>query len=193
MLAEPEAGGPRVVAGSASDLTAESRSLRVLEEFRCLLGTLMIELPPLRERLADLPALAETLLRRAAELHPDAGREGPPSLTVEALDVVRSHGWPGNLRELYAVLAGALARSPSGRIEASALPMALRLASQPERAARGERPLPLATILEEAERRLIQLALKQAKGNKTRAAELLGVYKPLLYRRMTALGLAKDE
>src|SRR5262249_20283121 len=61
------AAPPRLIAGSRTDLTAEARSLRFLEEFRCRLSTLVLELPPLRQRLAELPALVERLLERAGE------------------------------------------------------------------------------------------------------------------------------
>ena len=81
------------------------------------------------------------------------------------------------------------------RIDAVHFPGALRSPHRrPDEPAReAERPLPLDQLLEEAERRLIQLALKRAKGKKARAAELLGVWRPRLLRRMIALGLAEAE
>jgi DNA-binding NtrC family response regulator len=193
VLTEPPTTLPRIMAGTTLDLAAAAASLRVLEDFRCLLATLVIELPPLRRRLADLPLLVETLLRQAAARDAAPSQE-PPTLTTEAWDLLRSHGWPGNLRELYAVLACARQRAVAGRIGAAELPASLRLASQAEHSAgaRPERTLPLATILEEVERRLIQMALRRTGGNKTRAAELLEIWKPLLYRRMAALGLSDE-
>jgi DNA-binding NtrC family response regulator len=182
VMTEPTPTTPRLIGGAGSDLSSEARSLRVMEEFRCRLATLTIEVTPLRERLADLPELAEMFLQRALLRNPDETRREPPALTVEALDLLRSYAWPSNLRELFLVLSGALEKATAGRIGPSELPLSVE----------EDRSLPLTTLLEEAERRLIQLALRQAKGNKTKAAELLGIYKPLLYRRMTALGL-KDE
>ena len=71
------------------------------------------------------------------------------------------------------------------------LRLAVRLDRTPEAA--GERPLPLDRLLEQAERRLILLALRRARGNKTRAAELLSIWRPRLLRRMEALGIADTE
>jgi DNA-binding NtrC family response regulator len=89
--------------------------------------------------------------------------------------------------ELYAVLAGAAGRAAGERIDAADLPLFLRVVPKP--AAADERPLPLKELLEGAERRLIELALRRADGNKSRAAELLAVWRPLLLRRMSALGI----
>src|SRR5262245_3450010 len=181
VLAEPPP--TRVIAGSVSDLTTEVRSLRVLEEFRCRLSTLVIELPPLRERLVDLTALAEAFLMRVAD-------PTPVELTREAWDLLRSYSWPGNLEELFAVLVKARSRAVAGRVGPNELPASLRRAAGLDQTPRPrDEALPLETILEEAERRLIQMALQRAGGNKTRAAELLGLWKPRLLRRMAALGL----
>src|SRR5262249_56892196 len=89
--------------------------------------------------------------------------------------------------ELYAVLVGACGRAAGERIDAPDLPLYLRLGPKP--AAAEERPLPLKELLEGAERRLIELALRRAGGNKSRAAALLAVWRPLLLRRMSALGV----
>src|SRR5262249_23256363 len=79
------------------------------------------------------------------------------------------------------------ARAAGERIDPGDLPLYLRLGPKP--AAEAERPLPLKELLEGAERRLIGLALRRAGGNKSRAAELLAVWRPLLPRRMSALGI----
>jgi DNA-binding NtrC family response regulator len=109
------------------------------------------------------------------------------ALTPAAWEVLRAHTWPGNVAELYAVLAGACGRASAERIDAPDLPLHLRMGSKS--AAAEERPLPLKELLEGAERRLIELALRRAGGNKSRAAELLAVWRPLLLRRMSALGI----
>jgi DNA-binding NtrC family response regulator len=163
----------------------------LLEDLACRLGTLVLEVPPLRERRADLPLLVETLLERAN------AEEGPRvvGLTATAWELVRDYSWPGNLRELYAVLASARARANGERIDAADLPSALRVA-QTMRETPGRKPgppLPLDQLLEQAERRLIELALRQAKGKKVRAAELLAIWRQRLVRRMEALGIADVE
>jgi len=185
-----DAAGPRVVAGCAAEPEQEVRSGRLLEELSWALGTLVIRVPPLRRRVADLPGLVGRLLERTNA----AGGGAVTGLTAAAWDVVRAYPWPGNLRELYGVLAGAGARARAGgeRIDAADLPAYVRLAVSLERTPlpAPTRALPLDQLLEQAERRLILLALRLARGNKSRAAELLAIWRPRLHRRMEALGIA---
>jgi DNA-binding NtrC family response regulator len=101
---------------------------------------------------------------------------------------MRSHAWPGNLRELASVLDAAGRHAKSDRIERTDLPFYLRQGSLP-----ADKKLPLDALLEQAERRLISLALKHAKGNRARAAEILGIWRPRLVRRMEHFGLGGSE
>jgi transcriptional regulator with PAS, ATPase and Fis domain len=191
LLTDPPADGPRVIASCSTDPAAEVRAGRLLEELRCALSTLVIEVPPLRQRLADLPRLVERLLDRI----PGQDERRILGLTPAAWDCLRAYPWPGNLRELHAALVSARARGEGERIDAGDLPAYLRLGASPGQAPvpAAERPLPLAQVLEQVERRLIQLALERARGNKSRAAELLSVWRPRLLRRMQALGLGEGE
>jgi transcriptional regulator with PAS, ATPase and Fis domain len=176
-----EAGaGPRLIVGHRADPSEAVRAGRLQPELHCAASTLTIHLPPLRERLADLDGLIELFLgraRRAAEHHV----AGP---NPEAVQILRGHAWPGNLRELYETLRGACARAAGERLEPADLPFALRHAPLP-----AEKKLPLDALLEQAERRLILLALRLARGNKTRAAELLGIWRPRLLRRLEHFGI----
>ncbi|MCI0457738.1 MAG: sigma 54-interacting transcriptional regulator [Gemmataceae bacterium] len=185
-----DAPGPRVIAGCSVDPGQEVQAGRLLEDLHCALGTLVIALPPLRQRLEDLPGLVERLLERV----PAEGDRRSVGLTPAAWDLVRSYAWPGNLRELYTVLQGAWARAQGVQIDATDLPANVRLAVQLERtpAREPERPLALDQVLEQVERRLILLALRHAKGNKSRAAEWLSVWRPRLLRRMEALGITDE-
>jgi transcriptional regulator with PAS, ATPase and Fis domain len=198
LLGDPSAEGPRLIAGCCTDPAAEVRAGRLLEELRCALSTLVIEVPPLRERWADLPRLVERLLEQvpAAEARPPvAGAPGSPGLTPAAWDCLRGYPWPGNVRELRAALVSARAHAAGERIDVADLPAYLRrgasLGQTPDPAV--ERPLSLAQVLEQVERRLIQRALERARGNKSRAAELLSVWRPRLLRRMQALGLSVED
>jgi transcriptional regulator with AAA-type ATPase domain len=179
--------GQRLMAGCSVDLQEEVRNGRLLEELHCALSPLVITLPSVRERQADLPMLVERLLERAS-----AVRESPVKrLTEEAWEVVRAHSWPGNLRELYSVLQAACLRAQGDQIDAGHLPASLRLAVRLDGTptAAAETALPLDQLLEQAERRLIVLALRKAGGNRSRAAELLAIWRPRLLRRMEALGI----
>ncbi len=174
-----EGGGPRFIAG----LRADPDEGGLLVELAHRLATLPIRLPPLRERREDLARLVERLLERAGA----AAGKRVTALTPAAWEVLRAYPWPGNVAELYAVLAGACTRAAGERLDAPDLPLYLRLG--PRGTKEEERPLPLKELLEGAERRLIGLALRRAGGNKSRAAELLAVWRPLLLRRMAALGI----
>jgi DNA-binding NtrC family response regulator len=185
------ANGPRIFAGSTLPLLQAVRSGRLLDELACALSVLVLEVLPLRERWSDLPVLVERLLERAC-----TGREvRVTSLSADAWDVIRGYSWPGNLRELYNVLYAACARAAGDQLRAADLPTELRRAVQREQTSPRpvDRALPLEQLLEEAERRLIQLALQRARGRKARAARLLGIPRPRLWRRMIKLGIVDPE
>lgn len=179
--------GPQVVAGCGSDPAGEIQSGRLLEELYHALAVVTISLPPLRERTDELPRLVEQFLERTNE----DGDRRILGLTPEAWEVVRAYRWPGNLTELLAVLREARLRARGDHIGFSDLPAPLRLAVRLAQTGEAppERPLNLDRILQEAERRLILLALRRARGNRSRAAEILGIWRPRLLRRMEALGL----
>jgi transcriptional regulator with PAS, ATPase and Fis domain len=189
LLADPGPAGPRVLAGSSTDPAEEVRSGRLLEELHCALGTLVLELPPLRRRLAELPWLVERLLAQVAA----ADGRPVPALTPAAWECLRAYPWPGNLAELRAVLTSARAHAGGDTVDAADLPGPVRLAAQlgPAPGPPGEGALPLVQLLEQVERRLIELALRRARGNKSRAAELLALPRWRLLRRMAALGLTE--
>jgi DNA-binding NtrC family response regulator len=129
--------------------------------------------------------LLEYLLPRAREAAQGVVRGVSPA----ALDRLRQHPWPGNLAELYQVLVQACGRAKGEQIEADDLPFYLRGVAAPP-----ESPLPLDDILAKVERRLIELALRLAGDNRSRAAELLSIWRPRLARRLEQLGLeSKDE
>lgn len=181
-------GPARIIAGCGPEPSAEVHSGRLVTDLYCALATVTIELPPLRDRLADLPLLLGQMLERLQE--DDERRvEGP---SAEAWEVLRAYRWPGNLRELLSVLAAARRHSKGAHLEVADLPAPLRLAvglgEMPGPAP--ERSLPLDKLLEEAERKLLLLALRRAQGNKSRAAELLSIWRPRLLRRMEVLGIA---
>jgi hypothetical protein len=189
--ARPTGGGPRLLAGCDGDPGEEVRAGRLLEDLYAELAVLTIHVPPLRERRDELPVLVQRLLARCDE----DGETRVKGLTPEAWEVVRGHSWPGNLRELYGVLAAARRRAKGERIDAADLPAPLRLlrrlAETPGRPS--EKPLPLDELLRKAERRLIELALRRTGGHKTRAAEILSIWRMRLSRRMQALGIDDAE
>jgi DNA-binding NtrC family response regulator len=150
------------------------------------LGTMTIVLPPLAERREDLPLLAQIVLE-------DCNRRSSKQVggfTPEALDRLDAYNWPGNMDELVSVVAAAHKNAQGPEIKPEELPPQIHLAAQaaahPRRA---EEPIRLDEFLERVERELIRRAMAKAKGNKTKAARLLGLTRPRLYRRMVQLGL----
>jgi transcriptional regulator with PAS, ATPase and Fis domain len=189
-LAEDEMHRPRVLASLVGDPAELIQQGRLLHELHCSLATLLIAVPPLRQRLAELPLLVQAIMDHA-------NADGPrrlQGLTPEAWEMVRNYPWPANLRELDTVLRQAYDRAAGDRITAADLPAYVQRSVELEQVAGREplRPLPLKQLLEQVERRLIEMALRRARGKKGRAARLLAIWRPLLLRRMEKLGI-KDE
>jgi DNA-binding NtrC family response regulator len=181
---------PRFIAGSSTPLKEAVQKGNLLEDLACALGTLVLEIPPLRERGADLPALVRQFLERANE----EGEKQVLRLTAGAWEILRGYSWPGNLAELYSVLGSARLRA-EGDIDGKDLPAPLRLQQRVEQtsARPHERLLPLEPLLEEAERRLIRLALQRTGGHQGRAARLLSIKPAKLARRMKDLKIEGRE
>lgn len=178
---------PRLLVGFHGEPRTQVQGGRLLESLYSALAVLRIDVPPLRERLADLPGLVSRFLARAKS----TGEPIVTGLTAETLEALGKYTWPGNLTELFAVLDSACQRAGSS-IKFEDLPASLRLRQRleesPGRAA--EPMVPLDKVLEQVERRLILLALERSRGNRSKAAELLALTRPRLLRRLTALGLA---
>ncbi len=159
------------------------------DDLAAMLSTITIELPPLAKRRDDLPLLAQALLEEQnARSSKQLGGFSP-----EAIDRLCAYNWPGNVAELAQVVAESHARASARLIARDDLPERLRLAA--EAAAhprRKEEPIQLDEFVARIERELIRRALARAKGNKTKAARLLGLNRPRLYRRMVQLGLAEE-
>jgi DNA-binding NtrC family response regulator len=191
LLSGAAAERPRILAGCGADPIEEVRAGRLLDELYSSLAVLTLSLPPLRERMNELSSLVDRFLRRCN----GEGQVQIKGLAADAWEVIRAHKWPGNLRELHIVLAAARRHARTDRITAADLPASLRLQKRMEEtpAPARPRPLPLDALLEEAERRLMELAIRRAGGNKKRAADLLSIPRPRIWRRLKALGLLEEE
>ncbi len=189
--AEHPGTGARLLAGSSVDLREACGEGIVLEPLYYRLSTLTIAVPPLRERREDTFFLVQQVLEKC---NAESGKQ-VTGVHLSAWEILQSHDWPGNLPELIAALTEAHARSKGPEIMAGDFPLRLhtarRLGGIPRPAS--DRPLPLDSLLEETERRLLQLALDQAKGNKSKAAARLAISRARLYRRMQQLGIADVE
>jgi DNA-binding NtrC family response regulator len=145
----------------------------------------------LRERPTDVPLLAQHYLEEANATPHAAGRSG---FTTEALDDLTGYPWPGELAELRDVVRAAVQRSAGRQITAADLPPQIRLAEGAVAYPRPEvQPIMLDEYLAGIEKQVLQRALAAAKQNKTKAAELLGINRARLLRRLAQLGLSTAE
>lgn len=153
------------------------------------LSPLVIEMPPLAERLEDLPLVTQMFVE---EVNARGGRQ-IAGLSPEALDRLALHGWKRNLDELAEVIGVAHSQAQGSLITVADLPDRMRLAADAARHARQPpEPIDLNEHLARLEREMIERALKQARGNKSKAAPLLGLTRASLLRRMAQLGMAES-
>ena len=153
------------------------------------ISTITIEIPPLTERLEDLPVLTQSFLEtKNRGSHKQIG-----SVRREALDLLALYSWPGELDELRAVITTAHRACSSHEISPADLPPIIHHAAQAaSRSPRRAEHIVLDELLVTIEKEAIVRALAQARGNKTEAAELLGMTRPRLYRRLVQLGLVTE-
>jgi DNA-binding NtrC family response regulator len=176
----------RLIATAAAPLLELARRGTFHAELAALLSTVVIELPPLAARREDLPLLAQLFLEDCNA----AGSRQIGGFSQAALDRLDGYAWPGNLDELAQIVSEAHGHAAGREIGEDDLPERLRLSAQAAAHPRRiEETIVLDEYLRRVERELIRRALARSKGNKARAARLLGVTRPRLYRRMLQLGL----
>ena len=167
----------RVIAATNRDLEDEIRRGRFRSDLYYRLNVIALHLPPLRERTEDIPLLAENFLNRIAE-----ERQQPLAhVTQGAMDALLEYDWPGNVRELENALEHAVIVNRTDEIVVSALPARITTPRAPMLV--GDR-LPQNPNLEVIERAYIMWVLQAEGGNKTRAAEALGIDPSTLYRKL---------
>jgi DNA-binding NtrC family response regulator len=156
----------RLVAATNKDLRAEVARGRFREDLFYRLDVVTIHLPPLRERKEDIPLLARHYLLRRGRTISDG-----------AVATLLAHDWPGNVRELFNVLERAVLFDPSGRIESVEIPSA------------AASPAPRGGTLEEIEIAHIRRVLESVQWNVSRAAEILGMSRRSLHRKINQYNL----
>lgn len=149
------------------------------------LNVVPIRVPPLRERIEDIPILVDAFIKKFA------ARNGSmvQSATPEAMSVLMAHPWPGNVRELENVIERAIVLSPGKLIEKNVvLGSALEEAQQNIEQLHADRP-----TLEKLEERYIKLIMGEVKNKKDEAAEILGISRRTLYRKERIYGMVSDD
>ena len=176
----------RVVAATNKNLEDEIERGNFREDLFYRLNVIPFCVPPLRERREDIPLLADHFLREFVTAY---GRK-PKELTPEAYGVLRDYSWPGNVRELKNLIERIVILNPQVRVDARHIPLNSARRAQ-------DRPLDrfgsLQEVREAAEREYILKKLEETSGNVTRTAELLGLERSNLYRKMRTLGIGPKE
>ena len=177
----------RVVAATAQDLDRARTEGRFREELYFQLAVVVLEVPPLRERRDDLPALVE---QYASFL---AARDGLPArrFPAEALQRLQRHAWPGNVRELRNVVQRLLVMGQRGDVSAAEIDAALRgrQPAAPASASAAAFALPLREAREQFERAYLLHRLEEAEGSVGQLARLVGMERTHLYRKLRDLGI----
>ena len=175
----------RIIAATHQDLFYLARQGRFREDLAYRLNVINIPLPPLRERLEDVPLLAAALLEKIAR-----EQDRPtPSLYKTALQALQAYHWPGNVRELENILTQAMVLARGGPIAEDHL--RLQGASPPPPSA-DSAPHPAALALRslnEVEAEHVQRVLDHTGGHKGRSCEILGISRPALDRKIQKFGL----
>ncbi len=171
----------RIVAATNKNLEQLITEKRFREDLFYRLNVVSLHLPPLRDRVEDIPLLAEHFLRKFAEIN-----QKPVSrISPEALEMLSRFGWPGNARELENVVERAVTLSQHSIILPEDLPARMRT----EPAMVNANILPSHISLSELEKLYIQKVLEQTGWNKKKAADILGIDRRTLYRMASRYGI----
>jgi two-component system, NtrC family, response regulator AtoC len=170
----------RIIAATYRDLTELVAQNKFREDLYYRLKVVTIQLPPLREKISDLPLLFDFFLRKYS-----ARSNKRLAVNPEVIAHMQSYGWPGNVRQLENVVERAVALNTSGVFDLEDLPEDIQTS---RRAAYVENNQAWPT-LEQMEERYIREAIEAFDGNISRTAEILGIDRRTLYRRLERAGI----
>ena len=186
--AEPIKADARVIAATNKNLEEEIDRGNFREDLFYRLNVIPFHVPPLRERVEDIPVLARHFVAEFARAY---GRK-PKEFTAEADKLLREYHWPGNVRELKNLMERIVIMNPQVRIDVRHIPI-----NPPRRTATDHGAADhigsLQEVRETVEREYILKQLEDTKGNLPRAAELLGLERSHLYRKMKSLGIGPKD
>jgi DNA-binding NtrC family response regulator len=172
----------RVIAATNHDLTDKVQRKEFREDLFFRLNVLPINLPPLRERRSDIPALTQQILEQIAT----ARKSAPCKVAAPALSALQAYNWPGNVRELENILERASAFCSNATITADDLPP--EVTRKPGTANVPAEELP-AVPLDDLEKLAIEQTLRRCGGNKAEAARQLGITEKTIYNKLARFGL----
>jgi len=172
---------PRILAATNRELEEQIRKGEVRSDLYYRLNVIALHLPPLRDRKDDIPVLIDFFLKRLARED-----EGLPELSEAAMELLKEHDWPGNVRELENALERAVVVARGDTLGVEHLPARVREAPAPRVVSDSLPPNPTMELIERA---YIAWVLQAEDGNKTRAAEVLGIDPSTLYRKLNRYGI----
>lgn len=177
----------RVILATNVDLETEVKEGRFREDLFYRINVVVVDLPPLSERLCDIPLLARFFLEKFCKQH----KRTILDLDEQAMRMLQSYAWPGNVRELENAIERAVVLTKTRYITVEQLPPKLTnaVAAAPPTLVH---PLPLRNALEEPERRILEAALRANGWNRQLTAEKLGINRTTLYKKMKRFGLDKE-
>lgn len=182
-LAAPQKLSTRIIASTKQDLRGLAASGRFRQELYQRIAMVQIGVPPLRERMEDVPALAmhfvATFEKRYRQTITIAG---------DAMELLKSHSWPGNVEELESALEDAILQNKDGVIHAWELTLSAASAGIDQNEGSKEDGIKPARLQEVVDRHVLRV-LNDCAGNKLRAAELLGISRSTLYRMLESCSL----
>ena len=179
----------RVVAATNKSLEAEIEAGRFRADLFDRLNVVPLRVPALRERIEDVPMLAEHFLSLACELHDRPGKE----ITSEAMGLLKAYPYPGNVRELRNLVERLVILTPHATITETEARALLPIDSGGPSGGYFQPETPLREMLDAVERGLITRALEFRDGHVTKTAADLGLERSHLYKKMRALGMRKPD
>ncbi len=180
----------RVVAATNRELEKEVKASSFREDLFYRLSVVTLRVPPLRERRSDIPLLAERFLHAASD---NAGR-GRLRFSEHTLKILAAYDWPGNVRELESAVEYAALHAPGAEVAPEDLPAKLQTNEVRQAATRTHLTALYDDLpsLDELERRYLIHVLETVGGNRTRAAEVMGIDRRTLYRMAERFGIKSD-
>ncbi len=180
----------RVASATSRDLEEEIAERRFREDLYYRLNVVPVSIPPLSERRGDIPALVDHFFARFA-----SGQGVPaPEVTDDAMAVLQSYDWPGNVRQLRNVIERTIILAPRdrlARIEADMLPGEITQEESGESSGiTAMMGIPLREAREQFEREYLRIQIRRFSGNISRTASFIGMERSALHRKLKSLGIA---
>jgi DNA-binding NtrC family response regulator len=171
----------RIIAASNENLMENHGGVNIREDLFHRLSVFTIVVNPLRERIEDLPIMAEELLNMACqEFHKEIRGFHPA-----AWEAMEGYSWPGNVREMKNVIQRAVLISQHREIQFEDLPSRIQQVKRHQM----DISIPIGSSLKEAEKKIIQRTLQMTRGNRKHTAEILGISRRALYNKMHNFGI----